>query len=183
MVDQPSALPRAIQTKRLRLEAWEPGDAPALRSALDACDAHLRPWIPFMRAEPRSLEQTRARLMTHDAEFRAGIHHRYAIWDRERAALLGEALLIGRPEPDTREVGYWLHEAHTGRGYATEAASAMVELARGVPGITRVIFRCDPRNTASDRLPPRLGATLAETITIQEPAGPLKLHVWALALG
>ena len=44
-----------VHTDRLVLRCWSPEDAPALRRALDACDAHLRPMIPFMKDEPQIL--------------------------------------------------------------------------------------------------------------------------------
>lgn len=182
MSEQPDAIPRAIQTARLRLEAWEPDDAPALRRALDECDAHLRPWIPFMRAEPRSLEQTRKRIMRLDAEHCAGLHLRYAMRTREDDALVGEVMLLSRAEQDTREVGYWVHHAHMRRGYAMEGASAMIELARAMPGVARVVFLCDPHNHASEQLVAKLGATLVETMMLERRSGAIPLHVWALAL-
>ncbi len=38
-----------VETQRLVLRCWSPGDAPRLRAALDICDTHLRPMIPFMK--------------------------------------------------------------------------------------------------------------------------------------
>ena len=45
-----------VETPRLVLRCWSPEDAPELRRALDDSDQHLRPWIPFMKDEPRNLE-------------------------------------------------------------------------------------------------------------------------------
>ena len=58
-----------VQTERLVLRCWSPQDAPVLRAALDACDKHLRPMIPFMKDEPRSLQQTAQWLRGHRAAF------------------------------------------------------------------------------------------------------------------
>lgn len=38
-----------VETDRLVLRCWSPADAPVLRAALDACDAHLRPIIQQVR--------------------------------------------------------------------------------------------------------------------------------------
>jgi RimJ/RimL family protein N-acetyltransferase len=55
------------------------------------------------------------------------------------------------------EVGYSFHPEHGGRGYATEAAAAMVGLAFSGLDVHRVCGRLDARNSASARLLERLG--------------------------
>lgn len=57
------------------------------------------------------------------------------------------------------EIGYVFDPAHGGRGFATEAARAVVDLAFGRLGCHRVFAMLDPRNTASSRLCERLGMT------------------------
>lgn len=52
-----------------RLACWRLEDAPALRRALDLSDAHLRPWVPFMRGEPRTLAETTAVIRRAIAQF------------------------------------------------------------------------------------------------------------------
>ena len=76
----------------------------------------------------------------------------------ENAALIGEVSLIWR-SVDARqgEVGWIFDPQYQGRGYATEAANAMLDLAFGPGDIHRVSARCDVRNEASWRLMERLG--------------------------
>jgi RimJ/RimL family protein N-acetyltransferase len=57
------------------------------------------------------------------------------------------------------EVGYVFHPSVAGRGLATEAAYAVVDLAFTRLGCHRVMANLDPRNTASARLCERLGMT------------------------
>ncbi|WP_238439099.1 GNAT family N-acetyltransferase [Frankia nepalensis] len=54
------------------------------------------------------------------------------------------------------EIGYLLHPDHQGRGYATEAAAALLTFAFDVLGLHRVVARVDARNTASARVARRL---------------------------
>ena len=55
------------------------------------------------------------------------------------------------------EIGWRLHPAYQGRGLATEAASAALDLAFGPVGARRAIASLDPRNDASAQLCERLG--------------------------
>jgi RimJ/RimL family protein N-acetyltransferase len=55
------------------------------------------------------------------------------------------------------EIGWSLHRAHHGRGYMTEAASALLDLAFSTLARHRVFAQLDPRNTASAALCRRLG--------------------------
>ena len=55
------------------------------------------------------------------------------------------------------EIGYIVHPAHTGHGYATEAAALMLRLGFEELGLHRVEARLDARNLASARVLERLG--------------------------
>ena len=57
----------------------------------------------------------------------------------------------------TAEIGWVLGRAHQGKGYAFEAASAMLSVAFGEMGLHRVYAELDPRNAASVALCLRLG--------------------------
>lgn len=55
------------------------------------------------------------------------------------------------------EVGYLLLPQEQGRGYATEATAAMIDLAFGELDAHRVVGRLDERNAPSERVLKRLG--------------------------
>lgn len=72
--------------------------------------------------------------------------------------VIGEVSLIWRSVADLQaEVGYILHPEVWGRGYATEAARALLAFAFGPAAMHRVYARCDARNIASARVMQRLG--------------------------
>jgi len=154
-----------VETGRLVLRCWAPADAPRLRAALDRSDQHLRPFIPFMKDEPRTLAATAAWLRGHRASFDLDRHYRYAVLDAGERTLLGEAMLLDRHGDGEREVGYWLDRAHLGQGHATTAAAAMTRLAFELDAVDRVELQCAPDNVRSAALAARLGfvheATLA----------------------
>jgi RimJ/RimL family protein N-acetyltransferase len=57
----------------------------------------------------------------------------------------------------TAEIGWALHRDHQGKGFATEAATALLDYAFGPLALHRVKAELDPRNTASIALCGRLG--------------------------
>ncbi|WP_438018158.1 GNAT family N-acetyltransferase [Sorangium sp. So ce315] len=174
--------PARIQTARLTLRAWRPEDAPLIREAIDSSLAHLRPWIPWAVHEPSSMEATTALLGKFRDDFAAGRDFIYGIFTRDEREVLGGTGLHPRIGPDAIEIGYWLRETATRRGYATEAVARLTRVALEELGLGRVEIRCDPRNTASAAVPRRLGyrhvATLAASALT--PSGePRDTMVWA----
>jgi RimJ/RimL family protein N-acetyltransferase len=72
--------------------------------------------------------------------------------------LIGDVQLIcASVEHLCAEIGYVFHPAHTGQGYATEAAHQLLHLAFDDIGFRRVIARLDADNQGSARLAERLG--------------------------
>ncbi|MGW6444650.1 GNAT family N-acetyltransferase [Lentzea sp. NPDC055074] len=81
-----------------------------------------------------------------------------AIFLPEAGKVIGGAVLRWRSEKDEQgEIGYSLHPEFQGRGYATEAARAMLDLGFTHLGLHRIVAECDPRNEPSWRLMERLG--------------------------
>jgi RimJ/RimL family protein N-acetyltransferase len=76
----------------------------------------------------------------------------------ETGSVIGDVVLFVRSREDRQgEIGYVLHPDHGGRGYATEAARAMLRLGFDEFGLHRIVGRIDARNTASARVLDRLG--------------------------
>lgn len=153
-----------IETERLVLRCWSPLDAPRLRTALDVCDDHLRPYVPFMKHEPRTLEQTAQWLRGHRAAFDSDGMYRYAVFDADEKNLLGENMLLSRVGPGALEIGYWTHMNAVGRGFATESTSVMIRVAFDIEKMDRVEIICTPDNTASAAIPAKLGFTHEATL-------------------
>ena len=172
-----------VLTDRLVLRCWSPQDAPVLRTTLDACDAHLRPMIPFMKDEPRSLQQTAQWLRSLRAAFDLGQMYRYAVFDTAEQNLLGENMLLARVGPGGLEIGYWTHKDSIGKGVATEATSAMIRVAFEIEKVKRVEIMCAPENEASASIPARLGFTHEATLkkrALDSEGGIQDLMVWSL---
>ncbi|WP_433937199.1 GNAT family N-acetyltransferase [Sorangium cellulosum] len=70
-----------IETPRLCIRCWNPADAPDLRRALDESAEHLRPWMPWMKNELFSLDETVNRLRRIREHFDLGQDFAYGIFD------------------------------------------------------------------------------------------------------
>lgn len=179
-------VPQAIRTERLLLRPFSADDAPALLPLLEANQDHLSRWIPEHVWRPLPLPELAIRLDGFAAAFAADREWRYALLSRDGATLLGEVDLFSRTasgrttysEADRAEIGYWLRADMSGRGLATEAARAMLELARSLPRISQAVIRCDELNAPSRAVPLRLGFSLTDT----ERNASGVLQVWTLDL-
>ena len=152
-----------ILTPRLCLRCWNPQDAPALKAAVDASREHLKPWMPWAQVET-SLEAHLKRLRGERAKFDLDQDFTYAILSRDESQILGSTGLHTRLGEKAREVGYWVHVDHLGRGYASEAAMALTQVAFRVESVDRVEIHCAPDNAASAAIPRKLGYTHEATL-------------------
>jgi RimJ/RimL family protein N-acetyltransferase len=172
-----------IETERLLMRCWSPADARALRTCLDDNDRHLRPWIPFMKDEPRSLEQTAEWLRSIRASFDLRQNYRYAVFDPDGEKLLGENMLLGRAGQGAFEIGYWTDRHAVGKGFATEATCALIRVAFDIEKADRLEIHCEPENAASAAIPLRLGFTHDATLPKRAPNSEGKvcdLMIWSL---
>lgn len=81
----------------------------------------------------------------------------FAIISRDEGTLLGAIGLGLEPEHATAELGYWIAHPAWGRGYATEAARAVVDFGFRELQLNRVHARFFARNPASGRVLAKVG--------------------------
>ncbi|HET8617142.1 MAG TPA: GNAT family N-acetyltransferase [Actinomycetales bacterium] len=150
-----------LQTERLRLRPFGEADAGAL-FALHSDEHALRywdspPWSDAARAQP-FIE--RCRKMADD-----GTGVRLAVDRRDDGAFVGWCS-FSRWNPDFRSgaLGYCFCSTWWGRGYATEAAGALLDWAFDTLDLNRVQAETDTRNTASARVLEKLGFLLEGTL-------------------
>jgi RimJ/RimL family protein N-acetyltransferase len=140
-----------IETARLRLRRLTPADLPDMH-ALDA-DPGLVRWL---YDDPRSEEESRRALQRRlDRDPATGLT--LAVEIRDSGAFAGHVSLTVDVVHKQGEIGFMFSPAHQGKGYATEAARAMLELGFGVYGLHRIVGRAEARNVASTRVMERLG--------------------------
>jgi RimJ/RimL family protein N-acetyltransferase len=143
-------------TARLLVRPIEPGDEDALHEVWSHPDVlaaldHVGPW-------PRAASRDRI-----EAKMAHQERHGFAVWavlERDGGRVVGETglqLLEGGPEV---EVGWRMAPDRRGRGYATEAGSASLEVGFGELGLTRIVAVTHPDNAGSRRVMEKLGMTL-----------------------
>ena len=149
------------------LRPWVEDDAPAFLDIYSRDEV-----VRWLGPHPRrvtvtTLETARERLR-HREERVAGLSAPMGLWaivpiDREhRDEPIGTVLLMpledaGGPT-DLVEIGWHLHPDEQGRGYATEAAQAVLDRAAAA-GIDKVLALTDLDNERSQRVALRLGMT------------------------
>jgi RimJ/RimL family protein N-acetyltransferase len=141
-----------IETSRLRLRLFAPGDLAGYHGVRAREDVHR-----WLYSEPAT-----------EAEARGAIEQRIARAPETGVALVAElaatgafagdvTLTLGPPEHRQAEIGFVFDPEHQGRGYATEAAEAVLALAFGAYDLHRVHGRLEARNLASARVLEKLG--------------------------
>jgi dihydrofolate reductase len=87
----------------------------------------------------------------------------FGIFSPDESVVIGGSGLHPRIGDGGLEIGYWIRASQTGHGFATETARALTAAGLRTPGIDRIQILCDPDNTASRRVPEKLGYRLIET--------------------
>jgi RimJ/RimL family protein N-acetyltransferase len=147
-----------LETERLLLRAFEEGDLDSMHAMQS--DPDVARWL---YNEPRTLQETRELLGRKiDGALRAEDDWlSAAAVERESGHVVGDiALHWVSEEHKTGEIGFILNPVYQGRGYATEAARAMLRFAFDGMGFHRVIGRTEARNTPSARVLEKLGMRL-----------------------
>jgi RimJ/RimL family protein N-acetyltransferase len=159
-------LPTVLRTARLQLRALLASDADSVIAAMN--DWAVAQWVsapPFPYRPPDF--DFFLRLVGDDHA--TGRPTRFGIADGESDALVGTIAIEPKGE-SSGELGYWIGRAFWGRGYASEAAAAVVSHVR-----EQRLFRCltavtDPENDASHRVLLKTGFVCTGTFPRETPS-------------
>jgi len=146
-----------IETKRLVLRCWQPGDAPLLQEATAINKEHLLPFMPWAADEPQSVEQKVELIRKFRGLFDRGEDYVYGIFNPDESRVLGGTGLHTRHGDQALEIGYWLHKGHVNQGLITEASAALTRVAFELYRIGRMEIHCAVENLASAAVPRKLG--------------------------
>jgi RimJ/RimL family protein N-acetyltransferase len=147
-IDQPP-----IETDRLLLRAFSPRDAPdvqRLAGRREVAETTLHIPHPYRDGMAENW------IATHAQGRADGSAITFAVTRKDSGLLLGAVSLTGI-EKHGGELGYWIARPYWGKGYCTEAASALIAyVSRGL-GIERVRAEHLSSNPASGRVLQKLG--------------------------
>jgi len=147
-----------VETERLLLRPIDPvGDLEAMHAYLSREDV-----CAYIPPEPRTLEQLADALgrpeRVRSVLTEAGQVLALAVVLKETGRLIGDLVLFWHSaEHRSGEIGYAFHPDVHGKGYATEAARALLGLAFDGLGLRRVTARIDEENPASAAVLRKLG--------------------------
>ena len=150
----PSFSDVTLQTARLELRPMAAADADAIYAM------RSDPVIQRYGSHPAWTDpQLAVDYIERDIQAMAvGEHAQFAIVRREDAAVVGTCTLYQLDAQCRRaEVGYVLLVSEWGKGYATEAVSALLDWGFEALALNRVEADIDPRNVPSARTLERLG--------------------------
>lgn len=147
--------PETIYAGSITLQRWTVDLADDLDRAINESLPELMRFMPWASAD-HDLEATTGYLVQSWGEWENGENFSYAMRTTQ-GQVVGGCGLMSRRGPDVYEIGYWVHSAHAGKGYATAAALALAEVGLGQPGIDRVEIHHDVDNPASGRVAAKAG--------------------------
>lgn len=147
-----------VETERLRLRAHTAADLPAC----------LPLWndpivTRFIGGRPYTEEETWQRVQRYAGSWVLLGHGFWVIEEKSSGKLVGEIGImdakrdIDPPFGDNRELGWALMPEVHGKGYASEALSAVLDWERKVFNAPRVLALIDPDNAPSIRLAEKYG--------------------------
>jgi [ribosomal protein S5]-alanine N-acetyltransferase len=152
-----------LETERLILREVDEGDAAFVLELLNS------PGFIENIADRgvRTLDQTRAYIAERIAASYA--EHGFGMWavvPKGEAAPVGLAGLVKRDVLPHVDVGYAFLEPAWGKGYAEEAAAAVLAFARDILGLSTVVAITTPDNRASQRVLEKIGLCYVDLIDL-----------------
>lgn len=142
--------PRVLDTARLRLRAPAPSDVPDIFAY--AADPEVTRFMDWARLT-REVEVGDF-LRSAAASWEDGSEYTWVITERGVDRVIGAASI--RPRRRDADFGYVIHRPFWSRGFATEAATALVAWAKA-EGLPRIWATCDVENRRSARVLEKLG--------------------------
>ncbi|MCQ4085855.1 GNAT family N-acetyltransferase [Saccharibacillus sp. JS10] len=146
-------------TERLELKSFTPEHAEELLALRIKNQAFLEPLEPIRSDSYLTLAGQQTEILQSEQGRIRDQGYIYGIFLQENGQLIGRAALTGiaRGPFQNSNLGYFLDEAHNGKGYMTEAVRGVLKLAFTQHNLHRVQAGVMPRNTPSLRVLEKAG--------------------------
>jgi ribosomal-protein-alanine N-acetyltransferase len=152
-----------LKGERIELRPLKASDWDVWRAVRVASRDWLEPWEPLGEpGTPDPVEDAdafKSRCGAWERQRHFDAAYGFGIFLRKGGAFLGEASLgsVQRGPFQSANVGYWIDEAHAGKGYMPEAVALLLRYAFEELGLHRVEAAIVPRNARSRRVTEKLG--------------------------
>lgn len=143
-----------LETERLRLRPFTLDDEAEVFALVSHPEV-----ARFVRFEAhRTPAETRAFLQSAQQHYHRSDPFSWAIVRREDERVIGSCGFVSQAgERQSAEIGYWLGKPYWGKGYAAEAARALVRFGFEQMNLERVEAKCFVENRAGQRVIEKLG--------------------------
>lgn len=154
-----------ITTERLVLRLFQTSDAEVVARHCNNYKIYINTlYLPY----PYSLSDALSWIAHHYDNFMNDRSYEFAITNKETGEVLGAIALTNNQRSNQGEIAYWIGEPYWGKGYATEAARAIVQFAFEEKKLHKVFARYFSTNPASGKVMEKIG---------MKKEGVLKEHV------
>lgn len=154
-------LPTEFSSERLFMRCYRPGDGAMYLEVIRENRDHLFEFLPEILETMQNDADAEAVIRWQNSEWQQRNLFIFSIWEKGSGKFVGETYLAN---PDwhvpSLELGYFVVQESTGKGYATEAARAMLGYAFERLQVNRLDLQCREDNLASQRVAERCGFKL-----------------------
>lgn len=145
---------KTISTNRLILRLFQKSDATTVAKLCNNYNIYKSTlYLPYPYEEADALGW----IEQHLENFNRNRLYELAITDKKSGELYGAIGLSNNETFQQGELAYWVGEEYWGKGYATEAAQAMVEFAFEIKNYHKIFARYFGSNPASGKVMEKIG--------------------------
>lgn len=165
------------ETERLILRRYRLDDAPAMLAQLNEPSFHRFIGDRGVRTVDEARAYIEARHLNSYAKNGFGMF----LAQLKDGTPIGSCGLVRRDGLDDVDIGYALRPAFWGQGYALEAAKAVMAMAQGEFGLTRLVAITAQDNASSCSLLEKLGFSFERLIILPGGDEEIRLYGWGKA--
>ncbi len=151
-----------IETARLFLRVYAPKDLDALHAIRN--DADVYQYFPAFYSPPPK-EKLREGIARHIQRWRETGFGEFAVIEKASENLIGYCGLMHLDNTEEIEIYYGFPKNYWGKGFATEAARAVLKFAFEEVNLAQVAGVTNPKNIASQRVLEKIGLKFQGEIT------------------
>ncbi len=171
--------PFRIETERLLIRPWEPGDEPAFREM--AGDPEMMRYISS--GVPWSEERIDEFFTRQERHLKTRGICLGALVERATGRTIGISGLQPMRTGEDIEIGWWVAKELWGQGLGTEAGAGCLRYAWDVLGLRRVVAVAYPENRPSTRIMEKIGMRFERRVTGKEigfPGADIELVIYGI---